>query len=66
VLRNQSKSPSIYVSSVIDPYQPIESKENWLCQLLEVIIAQSLVDPKLRSPIIIRDIDLYKDLALTN
>lgn len=54
----------IYMSSVTDPYQPIESKLNLTRQLLEILAENHL--PKLvvqtRSPTVVRDIDLYRHI----
>lgn len=56
--KNPHKSPSIYMSSVTDPYQPIESKYLLTRRLLDVMVAYcpTLVI-QTRSPIITRDID---------
>ena len=54
----------IYMSSVTDPYQPIEKDLNLTRQLLKVMAEQH--KPKLvvqtRSPTIVRDIDLYRQI----
>ncbi|WP_224412957.1 SPL family radical SAM protein [Oscillatoria salina] len=59
--QSNSRSPSIYMSSVTDPYQPIEAQEKLTRQLLEIMI---IYKPKLviqtRSPMITRDIDLLQ------
>lgn len=59
--KNPNKPPSIYMSSVTDPYQPIESKEQLTRGLLEVMLdyAPTLVI-QTRSPIITRDVDLLQ------
>jgi DNA repair photolyase len=56
--KNPNKPPSIYMSSVTDPYQPIESKYVLTRRLLEIMIpyCPTLVI-QTRSPIITRDID---------
>jgi len=57
--KNQNKSPSIYMSSVTDPYQPIESKQQLTRSLLEVMTAYTPTPTlviQTRSPIITRDI----------
>lgn len=59
--KNPDKPPSIYMSSVTDPYQPIESKEKLTRQLLEVMIAyRPILVIQTRSPIITRDIDILQ------
>ncbi len=59
--KNPEKPPSIYMSSVTDPYQPIESKENLTRHLLEVMIAyRPILVIQTRSPIITRDIDILQ------
>ncbi len=59
--KNPNKPPSIYMSSVTDPYQPIESKYQLTRRLLEVMLeyCPTLVI-QTRSPIITRDIDILQ------
>jgi DNA repair photolyase len=62
--KNPEKPPTIYMSSVTDPYQPLESKYQLTRRLLEVMLdvrncgypTPTLVI-QTRSPIITRDID---------
>ncbi len=58
--KNPNQYPKIYMSSVTDPYQPIESKHQLTRRLLEVMLdyypTPTLVI-QTRSPIITRDID---------
>ena len=59
--KNPAQPPSIYMSSVTDPYQPIESKEKLTRHLLEVMVAyRPILVFQTRSPIITRDIDLLQ------
>ena len=59
--KNPEQPPSIYMSSVTDPYQPIESKEKLTRHLLEVMVAyRPILVIQTRSPIITRDIDLLQ------
>jgi len=56
--KHPDKPPSIYMSSVTDPYQPIESKEQLTRSLLQVMLNYSpTLVIQTRSPIITRDID---------
>ena len=58
--KSPDKPPSIYMSSVTDPYQPIESKHCLTRRLLEVMldyIPTPILVIQTRSPIITRDID---------
>jgi DNA repair photolyase len=58
--KNPHKHPKIYMSSVTDPYQPIESKHQLTRRLLEVMLDYSPTPTlviQTRSPIITRDID---------
>lgn len=51
--------PRIYLSSVTDPYQPIEVKQQLTRRLLEVMLVyQPTLVIQTRSPMIIRDLDL--------
>lgn len=57
--KNPDRPPSIYMSSVTDPYQPIEAKEQITRHLLEVMLAyQPTLVIQTRSPMITRDIDI--------
>lgn len=59
--KNPEIQPSIYMSSVTDPYQPIESKEQLTRLLLEVMLAyQPTLVIQTRSPMITRDIDILQ------
>ena len=61
VKRNPETPPSIYMSSVTDPYQPIESKVELTRQLLMAMLPyQPTLVIQTRSPMIIRDIDLLQ------
>ncbi|WP_016951431.1 radical SAM protein [Anabaena sp. PCC 7108] len=62
--KNPNQPPSIYMSSVTDPYQPLESKHQLTRRLLEIMLDvrdNGYRTPTLviqtRSPIITRDID---------
>ena len=55
--------PRIYMSSVTDPYQAIESKQKLTRQLLEVMTKfQPILVIQTRSPMIVRDIDILQKL----
>jgi len=57
--KNPGKPPSIYMSSVTDPYQPIESKQQLTRHLLEAMVQyQPTLVIQTRSPMITRDIDI--------
>ncbi len=59
--KNPDKHPSIYMSSVTDPYQPIESAEKLSRSLLEVMLKyQPTLVIQTRSPMITRDIDILR------
>ncbi|MEG4046507.1 radical SAM protein [Microcoleus sp. Pol17_C1] len=59
--KNPDRPPSIYMSSVTDPYQPIESKEQLTRHLLEVMVSyQPTLVIQTRSPMITRDIDILQ------
>ena len=57
--KKSSIPPRIYLSSVTDPYQPLEVKQKLTRKLLEVmLIYQPTLVIQTRSPTIIRDLDL--------
>ena len=59
--KNYDKLPSIYISSVTDPYQPIESKTQLTRRLLEVMLEyRPILVIQTRSPMITRDIDILQ------
>jgi DNA repair photolyase len=59
--KNPNKPPSIYMSSVTDPYQPIESQYHLTRRLLEVMVDyRPTLVIQTRSPIITRDIDFLQ------
>lgn len=59
--RRLETGDTIYMSSVTDPYQPIEHKVGLTRRILEELVE---IQPRLtiqtRSPIVVRDIDLFK------
>ncbi|MBD2295202.1 radical SAM protein [Anabaena sphaerica FACHB-251] len=56
--KNPNQPPRIYMSSVTDPYQPLESKHQLTRSLLEVMLDyRPTLVIQTRSPIITRDID---------
>jgi DNA repair photolyase len=60
--KNPDRVPSIYMSSVTDPYQPIEAKEQLTRRLLEVMVKyQPILVIQTRSPMITRDIDILRE-----
>nr|MDJ0557104.1 radical SAM protein [Microcoleaceae cyanobacterium MO_207.B10] len=66
--KNYDKLPTIYMSSVTDPYQPIESKTLLTRRLLEVMLEyKPILVIQTRSPMITRDIDIlqrFKNLRI--
>lgn len=61
--KNPDNPPRIYMSSVTDPYQAIESKQKLTRQLLEVMTEfQPILVIQTRSPMIVRDIDILQKL----
>ncbi|MGL5804156.1 MAG: radical SAM protein [Xenococcaceae cyanobacterium] len=59
--KNPEIPPSIYMSSVTDPYQPIEAKQKLTRSLLEVMLRyQPTLVIQTRSPMVVRDIDLLR------
>lgn len=59
--KNPQRPPIIYMSTVTDPYQPIESKEKLTRCLLEILVKyQPILVIQTRSPMITRDIDILQ------
>lgn len=59
--KKPDRPPTIYMSSVTDPYQPIESKEKLTRHLLEVMVPyQPTLVIQTRSPMITRDVDILQ------
>ncbi len=59
--KNPDRPPSIYMSSVTDPYQPIESKKLLTRYLLQVMVSyQPTLVIQTRSPMITRDVDILQ------
>jgi len=57
--KNPHKPPSIYLSTVTDPYQPIEKQTKLTQNLLQVMVKyQPILVIQTRSPMINRDIDI--------
>ncbi|WNS78007.1 radical SAM protein [Domibacillus sp. DTU_2020_1001157_1_SI_ALB_TIR_016] len=63
-LREKNKPVNIFMSSVTDPYQPIERKAKITRSILEEMIENppDFLQIQTRSPLITRDIDLLKKL----
>jgi DNA repair photolyase len=61
--KHPEQPPRIYMSSVTDPYQAIESKQKLTRHLLEVMTEfQPILVIQTRSPMIVRDIDILQKL----
>ncbi|AFZ34735.1 Radical SAM domain protein [Stanieria cyanosphaera PCC 7437] len=59
--KNRDRPATIYMSSVTDPYQPIEAKQKLTRALLTVMLQyQPTLVIQTRSPMIVRDLDLLK------
>ena len=59
--KKHDRPPKIYMSSVTDPYQPIERQQQLTRQLLSVMLAyQPVLVVQTRSPMIVRDLDLLQ------
>lgn len=59
--KNPDRPAKIYMSSVTDPYQPIEAKQKLTRKLLTVMLRyQPTLVIQTRSPMIVRDLDLLK------
>lgn len=62
--RGRLRGKNIYMSTVTDPYQPIERRLGLTRACLEVLVAHPprLLTVQTRSPLVTRDIDLFKQL----
>jgi DNA repair photolyase len=59
--KNRDRPATIYMSSVTDPYQPIEAKQKLTRALLTVMLQyQPTLVIQTRSPMIIKDLDLLR------
>lgn len=62
--RRLAEGDAVYMSSVTDPYQPLEAKLELTRDILEALIP---IQPRLtiqtRSPLAVRDIDLFRQLS---
>ncbi|MGD1919270.1 MAG: radical SAM protein [Pleurocapsa sp.] len=59
--KKHNRPPHIYMSSVTDPYQPIEKQQQLTRELLAVMVTyQPVLVIQTRSPMIVRDIDLLQ------
>lgn len=62
-MRTDLTAKSIYMSSVTDPYQPVERRLGLVRALLERLIPeQPQLVVQTRGPLVTRDIDLFEDL----
>lgn len=59
--QNPEKFPTIYMSSVTDPYQPIESKTLLTRRILEAMLEfRPILVIQTRSPMIVRDVEILE------
>lgn len=59
--KKRDRPPSIYMSSVTDPYQPLETQQRLTRQLLEIMLPfKPCLVIQTRSPMILRDVDLLQ------
>ena len=57
----RAKPGSVLISTVTDPYQPLEKKYSLTRQCLEVLLERQFpVDILTRAPLVVRDLDLFK------
>jgi DNA repair photolyase len=62
-ITRKKKSGRVWVSGVCDPYQPLESKYKLSRQCLEILKQHNWpVTVQTRSPLVLRDIDVLKDM----
>jgi len=63
--RKDLRGKSVYISSVTDPYQPVEKQLNLTRDILrELIHHQPRLVIQTRSPLVARDIDLFKQFEV--
>ncbi|MDE0498173.1 MAG: radical SAM protein [Acidimicrobiaceae bacterium] len=63
--RGRVRGKSVYMSTVTDPYQPVERRLELTLDILDELIAyQPLLTVQTRSPLVTRDIDLLKKLQV--
>ncbi|MEC4804583.1 MAG: radical SAM protein [Jaaginema sp. PMC 1080.18] len=59
--KKRDRPPRIYMSSVTDPYQPLETQQRLTRQLLEIMLPfKPCLVIQTRSPMILRDVDLLQ------
>lgn len=59
--RKELTGKRIYMSSVTDPYQPVEAKVELTRRIVEVLLdAQARLVVQTRSPLVARDVDLFR------
>ncbi|MGI8981167.1 MAG: SPL family radical SAM protein [Pirellulaceae bacterium] len=64
-LRRDLRGKSIYISSVTDPYQPVEKRLELTRNILQELVRhQPRLVIQTRSPLIVRDIDLLKQFEV--
>jgi DNA repair photolyase len=64
--RGKLRGKNVYMSTVTDPYQPVERKLELIRACLQVLLAYPprLLTVQTRSPLVMRDIDLFREMVL--
>jgi DNA repair photolyase len=63
-IRKKRKKGNVWISGVCDPYQPLESTYRLTRQCLEILIeSQWPIVIQTRSPLVLRDIDILKNVS---